>query len=313
MAKFEDKYDQLKIEKLKETLQKQFDGGRAPYFEIYVDGLKAVPKTNDLNEFDHYENFIMEDTEKIRIIVYTASAVSPRNDQFTYLLKKKEQPVTITAPLNGFDIDAKIDEKLKQQREKWESDLVRQELEKTKKQLREAEDYADKLENELSELRQKKSHVGNINLGELASVALEGIVRRNPQLIAKIPGGESLAGIIEADNKEKQQLLTSSPQPETEVSFKKKSNVEETAQQEQHVNKDTIVLTEEEKGYLNFMQGVAESFDDKELTLLTHIIQKLEDDPSQLKPVAELLDVNVLEILRHSDPGEEEQEAQIIN
>lgn len=316
MAKFEDKYDQLKIEKLKETLQKQFDGGRAPYFEIYVDGLKAVPKTNDLNEFDHYENFIMEDTEKVRIIVYTASAVSPRNDQFTYLLKKKEQPVTISAPLNGFDIDAKIDEKLKQQREKWESDLVRQELEKTKKQLKEAEDYADKLEHELSELRQKKSHVGNINLGELASVALEGIVRRNPQLIAKIPGGESLAGIIEADNKEQQQLLTSSPHPETEVSFKKKSctpPIEETVQQAHQMNKDAVVLTDEEKGYLHFMQGVAESFDDKELALLTHIIQKLEDDPSQLKPVAELLDVNVLEIVRHGDPGEEEQKAQIIN
>ena len=293
MALFEDTYDALKIEKLKQSLQKQSDLGRPQYFEIYVDGLKAVPKTNDINEFDNFENFMLEDTEKIRILVYTTSAISPRNDQFTYRLKKQKEEVApvqpVTAPLNGLDIEARIDEKMRQQRQQWEHEQLKDKLKQTEKQLKEAEDYAEKLEVEITDLRSKKTHFGNINLGELASVALEGIVRRNPQMLAKIPGGETLAGIIEADNKEKQNLLSQTSEPEPEITFKKQSDtpVQEAA-----------VLSEEEKGYIAFMRSLAESFEEEEITLLTHIIQKLEEDTSQLKPVAELLNVRVEEVLK---------------
>lgn len=291
MAKFEDKYDQLKIERLKETLQKQAEAGRAPYFEIYVDGLKAVPKTNDLSQFDHHENFIMEDSEKIRILVYTSNPASPRNDQFTYLFKKSETSQVVPV-LNGIDIEKTIDEKLKQQREKWESDQLKAELEKTKKQLKESEDYADKLEAELSALREKKSHVGNVNLGELASVALEGFVRRNTDLIAKIPGAESLAGIIEADTKQKFSLpqKTENAQPETEITFTKKTNAVTANETE---DKGLVRLTEEEKNYIAFMRSVAECFDEQEIILLTQIIQKMEEDPARLTTVAELLDISL--------------------
>lgn len=292
MALFEDTYDALKIEKLKQSLQKQSDLGKPQYFEIYVDGLKAVPKTNDMNEFDNFENFMLEDTEKIRILVYTTSAVSPRNDQFTYRLKKQKEEtpiVPVTNTLNGVDIEARIDEKMKQQRQQWEHELLKKELDQTKKQLKESEEYAEKLEGEILDLRSKKSHLGNVNLGEVASVALEGIVRRNPHWLTSIPGGEGLAGIIEADTREKQKGLLKSSEPEPEITFKKK---EETPVQ------DAVVLSEEDKAYIQFMRGIAEAFDETEITLLTHIIQKLEEDTTQLRPVAELLNVKVEEVLK---------------
>jgi hypothetical protein len=135
---------------------------------------------------------------------------------------------------------------------------------------------------ELAVYRSKKMHWGNVNLGEFASVVVEGIVRRNPQMVAKLPGGEALAGIIEDDNRER---ASTTPTPETEVSFKKKS--------------DTPELSEEEKGYLNFMRGIAESFDDEEIVILTQVITKLEEDTTQLKPVAELLNINVNEVLQN--------------
>ena len=69
------------------------------------------------------------------------------------------------------------------------------------------------------------------------------------------------------------------------MSFKKKS--------------DTPELSEEEKGYLNFMRGIAESFDDEEIIILTQVITKLEEDSTQLKPVAELLNINVNEVLKN--------------
>ena len=125
--------------------------------------------------------------------------------------------------------------------------------------------------------------LGNVNLGELASVVVEGFVRRNPQILAKIPGAEGLAGVIEQDNKDKANG-TQQPVTETNASFKKAED--ETA----------VVLTEEEKGYLEFMKGIAENFDQKEITILTQIIIKLEEDTAQLKPVAELLNIDVNDV-----------------
>lgn len=283
MAITSETYDQLKIDKLKLYLQTQADRNAARYYEIYVDNLKAVHKTNDIQEFDSYEDYMTEDTDRIRILVYSTNSQSPRNDQYVYRMKKQEEQKTIVQQqgLSGIEIESRMEEKLQTHRERWEHEALVKELEQTKQQLKESEEYAEKLVAELQEYRSKKLHWGNVNLGELASVVVEGIVRRNPQMVAKLPGGEALAGIIEQDNKERGTTTTQ----ETEVSFKKKS--------------DTPELSDEEKGYLNFMRGIAESFDDEEIVILTQVITKLEEDTTQLKPVAELLNINVTEVLQN--------------
>ena len=288
MSVTNESYDQLKIDKLKLYLQTQADRGNARYYEVFVDNLKAVHKTNDVSEFDSFEDYMTEDTEKIRILIYSTNSVSPRNDQYTFRLKKTEEQKQIVAPtLSGVEIESRLDEKLQTHRERWEHEALVKELEQTKQQLKESEEYAEKLEAELNVFRGKKMHWGNVNLGELASVVVEGIVRRNPQMIAKLPGGETLAGIIEEDNKEKSNPIPS-VNDGTKVSFKMKDENEEKQP----------ALTEEEKGYLNFMKGIAESFEDEEIIILTQVINKLEEDTTQLKPVAELLNIDVNEVLR---------------
>src|ERR1035437_253380 len=103
MAITSETYDQLKIDKLKLYLQTQADKGVARYYEIYVDNLKAVHKTNDIQEFDSYEDYMTEDTERIRILVYSTNSVSPRNDQYVYRMKKQNEQKTIvqTPALSG--------------------------------------------------------------------------------------------------------------------------------------------------------------------------------------------------------------------
>jgi hypothetical protein len=232
-----------------------------------------------------------EDTEKIRILIYSTNSASPRNDQYTFRLKKTEEQKQAPAPaLSGVEIENRLDEKLQTHRERWEHEALIKELEQTKQQLKESEEYAEKLEAELNVFRNKKLHWGNVNLGELASVVVEGIVRRNPQLVAKLPGGETLAGIIEDDNKERANISTAVSDG-TKVSFKMKSDGDE---------KDKGALSEEEKGYLNFMRGIADSFEDEEIIILTQVINKLEEDTTQLKPVAELLNIDIKEVLKAS-------------
>src|ERR1700756_4164368 len=132
-------YDQLKIDKLKLYLQTQAEKGNARYYEIFVDNLKAVHKTNDVAEFDSYEDYMNEDTEKIRILIYSTNISSPRNDQYTYKLKKEEaKQIQVAGSLSGVEIETRIEEKLQSHREKWEYEQLKKELEQTKEQLKES-------------------------------------------------------------------------------------------------------------------------------------------------------------------------------
>ncbi len=90
-----DKYDQLKIDKLKHFLEDMAGKGHARPYEIFVDNLKVVPKTEDITGFDNYEYYMNEDTEKVRILIYN-SAATPRNDQYCFYVQqnKQEKPVS---------------------------------------------------------------------------------------------------------------------------------------------------------------------------------------------------------------------------
>lgn len=264
-----DKYDSAKIERLRHYIITNADKGNPRDYEIFVDSLKVVSRTNNPIEFDSFEDFVTEDSQKIRILIYN-SANSPRNDQHVFMMREPEGK-----PMNGVDINNTIDEKLKAARGEWETELLKSDHEKLKKELEEAEDYIEKLEAELQVEKSKKNKIGDIHIGEITSMVLEGFARRNPQILAKyVPGGETLAGILTEDNKEKERLALA-PAQETEASFKAK--VSDSG------------LTEDEKSYLSFMKQLEGKFDSDEMTSLMQIIETLSKDTSLIKPVIELI------------------------
>src|SRR5215203_4381198 len=137
-----DTYDQLKIDKLKHFLEAQAERGQGKPFEIFVDNLKVVSKTEDPKEFDSYEFYMNEDTEKVRILIYNSN-LSPRNDQYCYMVQRHKSE----KPLNGLgDIEGIIQEKLAARDREHEMNTLREELEAIKKELTETEKYAKDLE-----------------------------------------------------------------------------------------------------------------------------------------------------------------------
>lgn len=257
-----DVYDQLKIDKLKHFLEAQAEKGQAKPFEIFVDNLKVVAKTEDPKEFDSYEFYMNEDTEKIRILIYNSN-LSPRNDQYCYTVQKN---IGGSKSSNGLgEIEGIIQEKLAARDREHEMNKLREELETTKQELEETEDYAEKLEKEIEYMKENKFKLGNINLGELASVALEGIVRRNPQILTKLPGGETLAGIIEQDNRDKEKLLSQPSQPEPQVSFQKET---------------TPDITEEEKRHLAYLRKLEQTFTREQAEMFNAVIGAMVEEPS---------------------------------
>src|SRR6266542_2129577 len=127
-----DSYDQLKIDKLKHFLEAQAEKGVAKPFEIFVDNLKVVSRTEDPKDFDSYEFYMNDDTEKVRIVIYTYGN-SPRNDQYCFQVQKS---LNNTKSLNGLgEIENIVQEKLAARDREYELTKLREELEATKLEL----------------------------------------------------------------------------------------------------------------------------------------------------------------------------------
>jgi hypothetical protein len=270
-----DAYDQLKIDKLRHFLEAQAEKGQAKPFEIFVDNLKVVSKTDDPKEFDSYEFYMNEDTEKVRILIYNSN-LSPRNDQYCFMVQRA---VGGSKSLNGLgEIENIVQEKLAARDREHEMSKLRDELEATKQELEETEEYVETLEKELAQVKENKFKLGNINIGELASFALEGIVRRNPQFLAKIPGAAGLAGIIEQDTKEQEAKNLSGANPtESKASFQKEGDT---------------ALSEEEKRQLSYLRKLEQNFSREQAEMFNAVMHAMVEEPSIIPTILDLINPN---------------------
>jgi hypothetical protein len=269
MPYINEKYSEQKIDNLYSFLQNSKEQGESEDYEIFVDAFKVVKRTNDLARFESYSNFIQPETKTVTIVIYDGT--SPRNTKHIFTIKEDN-----TNGLSGVDVDTRIEEKLRVEKEKWETDLLKKDNEKLKIDLAEAEAYIEELEEKAEKAKEKKFRMGDVNVGEFASVVLEGLVRRNPQMLAKLPGGSALAGIIEQDNADREKTLTEK-MPEPEVSFKKKSSSTESA------------LSEEDKSYLDFIKSLKDKFDHEQMTSVMFILDLLVKHPDDIEPATQYL------------------------
>jgi hypothetical protein len=260
------KYTPERLDTIAAILANQADQLSPHFYEIKIDGLKVVPKTENLDLFDGHSNFITADTQTICVSIYDGH--SNRNDKYIFTLKDKKED---NQSLGSLDVDAKIQKAIDAQKKQYEIDGLTRDLEQAEKDKTELQEYIEKLE-ELVEVKDKrKFHLGNINVAELGSVMLEGFVRRNPQLLAKIPGGEHLAGIIEADNLE--QAEPQQEQPDAQASFKPKGQAT-----------DTQNISPEDQPMVDFLKTLKEAFNDDQLGQVMILLDALAEAPNLVEP-----------------------------
>jgi hypothetical protein len=266
-----EKYDQFKIERLKNFLEDMASKNQPRHYEIYVDNLKVVPKTDDAKEFDNYERYMDENTEKLRVVIYS-TASSPRNDQYCFTMQSNKQEKST----NGLgEIETIVQEKLSARDKEYELNQLKKDLEETKQQLVEAEDYADQLEQQLEETKSNKYKLGKLDLVELGGVVLENLATKNSPALEKI----GLGGLFGAANQPEAPKTE-----ESEASFQKK--------QEQ-----TNDLKPEYLHYIPFLQQLDSSFAKEDLEMVMQVIQKFSEEPAHLKTVAELLNIQTPQTL----------------
>ena len=280
-------FDERKMKLLHDYLKRSAADGKPRYYEIRIDDFRAVPRTNDASSFENYKDSLDESSRLVEVFIYNTHPRSFNAEKhfFEIQVEKKEEKAAVPQ-LSGHEIDARIQSAVERERERMEHEKVCDELDKTKADLKEAEEYIKKLDEKLEKAKTdlkhyegKKLYWGDVNLGEFASVVLEGMVRRNPQMIAKLPGGEALAGIIEKDNKEREQRGETTE--DAEVTFVKN---EKGKQRE---------LSEDQQKFLQVLGILEESFDEGDLAVLNLVLERLIQKPEELKIIAGLLSIPI--------------------
>ena len=279
-------YNDVKLSQFKMWLHDMATKGEEKHFEVYVNDVKVVPRTNKIEQIDDHKAYLEDTTETVKVFVYNTEN-SNRYIQFIFFIEKKKQiehVETIHAPqqphgLSGIELENRINERLTaalaQERERWQNDLMKREFETCKKDLADAEEYIEDLEKQLSHYKSKKLHWGDVNLGDVASVIVEGMVKRNPHWVAKLPGGDALAGLIATEATTEN---GTAEVVENEVVFKKKTPAEDG-------------LSEEVKAQLGFLKQLETHFNQEQLDKIMLILQSFVETPKNIETVFELLEI----------------------
>jgi hypothetical protein len=279
MAIVNQKYNAAKINLLHQVLQSDAEDGRPREYDIVVDDLKVVRRTTDPDKFFLHEDFINGETKTVIITIYEGT--SKRNTRYFFALKDGEEQEKGT--LSG--LENVMNEKLVQQRRAWEHEQLQKELAELKEELDEQETYIEKLEAMLQEEKSKKVSLKD-SWGDVVSVALEGVVRRNSHLLAGIPMiGQGLAGAVEEDNKRLEDNYLNFPKAidERAVTFTK------VAGEEGASFKLKEAVSAEDQQTLDYFNSLRQAFTENELLHVLDIIAILSNDKDSISSVLELL------------------------
>jgi hypothetical protein len=261
-----EKYSPERIEKIEDYLKTYSEMGQPIDYEIIVDRLKVVRRTNNPDLYKMHEGFINSQTKSVEILIY--SGQSNNNDKYIFFFSDEEEK---DKGLSGLEINQRIEDHVRKAQEKWEFDLLKKENSSLKQELAELESEVAALEKEKEEILSRQSPLNGL-LGEVGSSFVESFIKRNPSIIANLPGGQALAGLLDDDSKVKE------AREDTEVSFKSKGQ-------------STNHLSETDRNSIEFVNQLKASFSKDEFDDILVVLEMLAQDKSKIKQVIKDLEV----------------------
>lgn len=262
-------FDEAQMSRIQKFLNTCSDENTPRFFEVIVDGIKVISRTNNPSEFAGYKKHLDLNSKNLRVLVYHDG--SDEFDEYNFTLKQEN---TNQNQLTGAaDLDTRITERINAAKKEWDYDQLVKQKAQLEADLKEANDYIGTLEKGIDDFKNKKFQLGDVNLGEVASVVFEGILRRNKDKIAKLPGLEGLMGIFNDHSSQNQ--ISQSTEKEPEVSVEKETDT-----------------SEEDKIYLAVAHWLKSSFSNEEIEQVNVILKILAQDKKLILTVLELLTQN---------------------
>jgi FtsZ-binding cell division protein ZapB len=256
-----ERYDPMKMQRLAEHLRLYQEKEQPIDFEIIVDGFKVVRRTNDPGMFSMFENFVDADTKSMEVLLY--SGTSNNNDKRIFYFGEIPKE-----GLSGVEVDTRINEGITLRLKEKEYDDLKKANEKLQQEYNELEKEVEELEKEKEAWEQGQSPLKGI-LGEVGSSLVESFLRRNPNIVKSIPGGEALAGLL-SDSEKNGKSAGEIHQEEAEVSFHAKDN-------------PSISLSPEDQDAITFVNQLKAQFTKGEFDDVLIILQSLAEDKDKIK------------------------------
>jgi hypothetical protein len=263
-------YSEEEMELFKNILENATKRSKPKFYEILVDGLKAVERTSDVEDFDTYLNFVKENSRQIEVRMFY-SANSPKFEKHSLLIGAA--PIeTKSMELSGIEIQNRITQGIQAEREKWEKEDLKKQLQEEKDSYADLEKYVADLETQITQLRSAKNTLGGFDMGELAGSALTAFLKNNVHAIEKLTGAKGLAGAVLSENNSTP-IATSNHSSEVEFSE----------------NNSAVTLSEDDQQSLLFVNHLKGKFDEINWKKVMEIVQQLGTYPAKIDTIHELL------------------------
>lgn len=165
-------------------------------YEVRIDGVRVIGPTEAAHEFSNLVNYLdLEDTETVEVRIYHGQ--SKYNDQYIFTLFHAPEP---SESLGGIDHHVKSEvEKMRQQ---MAYDQLKKDYDDLVSEVKEQNQYVEKIEGELENYRSRRFYLGDVNLLDVGGVVLEGVLKRNAHLLGKLAAGPGLGGPPESPGPE---------------------------------------------------------------------------------------------------------------
>jgi hypothetical protein len=281
MSIVKEKYSSNRINLLHQMLLNDAEQGNPRNYDIKVDELKVVQRTDDPERFFLHEEFVQPETACITVNIYDGS--SRRCTKYQLYFGDVHSGAS-TSTLSG--IENTIKEKIGSERMQWEYEQIKKEKGALENKIGEAEEYIEELQeklsavhHELETLKNKRVSLAEMNAGKLIGFATDYLVKNHPAITRKIPILSGLSGLLTGDEEEGDSLIGIGNDNETvpSASFSKKEPADPTKYD----------ATTERK--LAFVQGMEDAFTEPQLDKVIDIIHGLAAKPDQLDIIHGLL------------------------
>jgi len=253
--KAKEKYEQRKVDRLYDHLKLYHDKGRPIDFEIIVDDFKAIRRTNELDMFNAFESYVNAKTNIIEILLYAGSSNS--YDKYTFIYGNSEES------LDGINLQEKIDAGVAKKMKEQDFEKLTTENKELKAEIEDLEKEVTRLERKNEQLQADKSPLSGA-LGQFGASFFESLVKNNPKIIKSIPGGETLAGLL--DNGP---TVTEEPVEDVEVSFTPKNNNNNT--------NNNAALSDADRNAIEFVNQIRTQFSTTEYDKIAQIVDTIVD------------------------------------
>jgi len=258
-------YDHDLISLLERTLFNLDEDGELHAYEVLLDSIPVVTRNTNPGRFREFEEFVNLDRQfKLVVKIFYGPTDCQR---FEY--SHRPEGMTLAESERGLGGLGSVAEQIAVERLRWDHERLqkteeeqRRTIEEQKAEIKTLIEQKGELEKEAEELRNRKLVMGNINLAELGSVIVEGMIRRNTHLLARHPLTKGLAGIIDQDNENGEARLTSGEQG---------------------------AMSEEDEAYLDLLRKIQEAFSPQDFMRVLGLLDRFIADPSLIGPVEDLL------------------------